>query len=1446
MTKPRMCTAKGPSSFLETTSPSAIDLEGVAERCAASVLEREEIYSAFERIGLSYGPSHRTNERVYVGEGEALARLSLPDGASCGGYVLHPGLLDGALQATLSMSLREDSPSGHGPVVPFALDSLEVYSPIPAHAWAYVRRAPDSTDRVFRADVVVTDDTGTVRARLFGLSSRVIEAPDPAAAVQAVMFEPAWTDAPAPDVAGPQYVRELLVSCAPTTELERSIAVAGDDPRVALRSDQECEAARFTDLAGQLLAAVKDIIASKPAGQVLLQVLVPLSETDPVPAAFAGLLRTARAEDPRIVAQLIEVEPGATPEALAALLAADAAAPDDVHVRHAAGGRQVRALAEVTVPAEVAAPVAAGGVYLITGGAGGLGLIFAEHLATAARDVTVVLTGRSPLSDERRVRLDALSATGATVCHEVCDVTDAAALAALVARIIAEHGTLTGVIHAAGITRDALIVNKTTDELAAVAAPKAAGALALDEATKECALDFFVMFASAAGVLGNPGQADYAAANAFMDGFAVVRERLVAAGQRHGVTLSLDWPLWESGGMQLDAESAEAMRRSLGLVALPTAHGLAAFDAALASGRPQVLVAAGEPARIRRTLLTRSAPRSATAAVEAAAQTVAPADFAARVQDYLRAALAAAIKLPTQRLDPDAPFEDYGIDSVMVVRLTNRLEETFGPLPKTLFFEYLTTRELAGYFLSAHRAVLLDLLGEEASPGAAPPAPAAELTPRRTRRTRRFAAAGGPVAASGDIAVVGVAGRYPGARDLEAFWDTLASGVDSVTEIPTERWDWRRDFDPEKGKPGKTYAKWGGFIEGVDEFDPLFFGISPREAEVLDPQERLFLQCAWATLEDAGYTRAALRRSPSGGVGVYAGVMYEEYQLFGAQLQARGVPVALPGNPSSIANRVSYVLDLHGPSIALDTMCSSSLTAIHLACEALRKGECALAIAGGVNVSVHPNKYLLLSQGSFVSSTGRCESFGVGGDGYVPGEGVGAVLLKPLAAAEADGDHIYAVIKGSAINHGGKTNGYTVPNPSAQADVIAAALAQARIEPRTISYIEAHGTGTSLGDPIEIAGLTRAFAAHTQDTGFCAIGSAKSNIGHLESAAGIAALTKVLLQLKAGKLAPSLHADVLNPNIDFEATPFIVQRTLSEWEAPVIDGVTYPRRAGISSFGAGGSNAHLVVEEYVPKRVAAAAVDRSCSDRVVREERGAAAQEGSRARRLGPARILARRRPGKRRLHAAGRTRGDGGARSVYGRKHRGARREARCARCRCRDPRCPSRAGQGQQGGTRHLRGGRPGRCRGEVAERRALRQAARGLGEGRFRRLGAPLRRPRTPGPHPAAHLPLRAEAVLGGRGPVGHHAGRGRAARVSSATGGRASRERGRHPSGGDRAALARRRTGGADRRPREADGHAALAADPVGPGGTNGRNRRPGDGGEHLLGAQSGASSSGGSR
>jgi polyketide synthase PksM len=551
-----------------------------------------------------------------------------------------------------------------------------------------------------------------------------------------------------------------------------------------------------------------------------------------------------------------------------------------------------------------------------------------------------------------------------------------------------------------------------------------------------------------------------------------------------------------------------------------------------------------------------------------------------KVTAHLKKLLSSVTNLPWQSIDEHAPIEVFGVRAIL--QITNDLEKSLGWLSKTLYFEYSTLRALAQYFVQSYPEKLSSLLGgdirqeppdtlcEESSvDNGIPP----DINQPRTRQE-----------GSGEhIAIIGLSCRFPQARSMHEFWDNLRNGRDCIEEIPANRWDHRVYFDEERNKLGKTYGRWGGFVEGFDQFDPAFFNISPREAEMMDPQERVFLECVYSAVEDAGYTPVALSRNALTGmeqsVGVYVGLMFEEYNLFRGDIL---------GSPASIANRVSYFCNFHGPSLTVDTMCSSSLTAIHLACQALKREECGLAIAGGVNLTLHPNKYLMLARLRMASPEGRCKAFGTESDGYVPGEGAGAVVLKSLSNALADGDHIYGIIQATAINQSGRTRSYFAPSPNAQADVIRQALKIAGINPRIVTYIETHGTGTSLGDPIEIAGLTKAFRKFTRDKQFCAVGSVKSNIGHCESAAGIAGLTKVLLQMKHGQLVPSLHSQQLNPNIHFEETPFLVQQKLEEWKRPQVevDGSLRecPRIAGISSFGAGGANAHVVVEEFVEER----------------------------------------------------------------------------------------------------------------------------------------------------------------------------------------------------------------------------------------------------------------------
>ncbi|GAX59141.1 beta-ketoacyl synthase [Candidatus Scalindua japonica] len=564
--------------------------------------------------------------------------------------------------------------------------------------------------------------------------------------------------------------------------------------------------------------------------------------------------------------------------------------------------------------------------------------------------------------------------------------------------------------------------------------------------------------------------------------------------------------------------------------------------------------------------------------------------------NYLKNLLSSELRQPKADLDIFEDLGGFGLDSIVIRRVNIELENTFGPLSSTLFFEYTNINDLADYFMGNHGDKLNeifcingnetisisdsenDISGNIESKAGTGFVDDEKYKPVAVKyETKKYR--------NEDIAIIGVCGRYPGADNLDEFWENLKNGIDCITEIPAERWDYSRFYDPDKKKSDKSCCKWGGFITDVDKFDPLFFNISPREAELMDPQERLFLETVWSTIEDAGYSSKSIKDSGER-VGVFAGITWGSYQLLGAEEWNKGNMVIPKSLYWSLANRVSYFFDFQGPSMPVDTACSSSLTAIHMACESIKRGECKAAIAGGVNLYLHPSKYISMSQMKFVSSDGKCRSFGEGGDGYVPGEGVGAIFLKPLKDAVADGDQVYAIIKGTSINHGGKTNSYTVPNPNAQADLVSDAIGKADINPRTISYIEAHGTGTSLGDPIEITGLKKSFTKHTNDKQFCAIGSVKSNIGHLESAAGIAALTKVLLQIKHGLLVPTLHSDKINRDINFEDSPFYLQHTSGIWERPNIkDNIKnemkeYPRRAGISSFGAGGANAHIIIEEF--------------------------------------------------------------------------------------------------------------------------------------------------------------------------------------------------------------------------------------------------------------------------
>jgi amino acid adenylation domain-containing protein len=552
------------------------------------------------------------------------------------------------------------------------------------------------------------------------------------------------------------------------------------------------------------------------------------------------------------------------------------------------------------------------------------------------------------------------------------------------------------------------------------------------------------------------------------------------------------------------------------------------------------------------------------------------------IADGLRDIVRTLIADPTVTIPGNVPWQQLGIDSLLNNELVAEVSRRFTPVSSTVLFEHRTVDALAAFLAAKLEPTTTSVVAPDAPPTAVPattavvapvvplatpvtvPVATPVVAPQNTPVTTPVVAVSKPAREprpGEPIAIVGVAGRYPGAANVDEFWRLLATGGSPVREVPADRWDWRT---------AQGYARYGCFIDDWDGFDAEIFRISPRDAATMDPQERVFLEVAWEAFETAGYAR---RELSGGKVGVFAGVTGTSNILAGRDARLAGYdnPEYAVTALASVANRVSHAFDLAGPSLTVDTMCSSSLTAVHLACRALESGDADMALAGGVNLYLHPDRFAGLCALGMPSHGKHTKAFGAGGDGFVPGEGVGAIVLKRLADAEADGDTVYAVIRGSGINHGGGTGGYTVPNPVAQAALIAETLKKSTVDPSTIDYVEAHGTGTELGDPIELRALAIAFA----EARTLRVGSVKSNIGHGEAAAGIAGLTKVILQLRNGQLAPTLHAEPLNPKLELAGTPLTIQHRAEVWPAG-----DRPRRAAISSFGAGGANAHVIIEEY--------------------------------------------------------------------------------------------------------------------------------------------------------------------------------------------------------------------------------------------------------------------------
>ncbi|MEW2169842.1 SDR family NAD(P)-dependent oxidoreductase [Streptomyces sp. NPDC007027] len=919
---------------------------------------------------------------------------------------------------------------------------------------------------------------------------------------------------------------------------------------------------------------------------------------DPVEAAVAAFGRAVARETGRYRHVRVELADGVDPS-LAALVAEAGGA--DAEIRLGSEGRGVRRFTETGRSGGEGPGFTQGGHYVVTGGSGAIARLVAVHLAQRyGAKVTLVSRSAPGPRDERLC--SQLRSLGGDGLYVRADVTDRAALDAALGTARSRFGPLDGVLHTAGLIEDALLQDKTDESILRVLAPKTTGTALLDELTAQDDLGVFVLFSSVVGTVGNTGQSDYAAANAYLDSFAVRRARQVSGGKRRGRIVSLAWPLWAEGGMRLDAEAAAMAVTAIGLVPVGTAEALRLLEDAVRSGEPRLYVSC---AGADRTVTALGRAGLATPPGAGGPASATPGDRTAEatpsaVRALVLARIAEVARVAPERLDPATELGAYGFNSVLLTTLANRLNDTFTTaLTPVTFYEFPSADALTEHLLArrdvvvptaavpaAHAAPAADGAPAMATATDAPPAAvlAAASVPGGADRSSRGAVhadAGRALTDAPDtereaIAVVGLAGRFPGAPDAETFWQNLLAGRDLVTEVPAERWNWR-DFDGDpRREPGTTDCRTGGFLDSVTAFDAAHFSLSPREVSLMDPQQRLFLETCWHALENAGYDPRSFAGTRTG---VFAGATLHDYLDV---LREHGTDVAghtVTGNVHAIvANRVSYLLDLRGPSETVDTACSSSLVALHHALAALRSGECDAALVGGVNVVMTPTWYVSLSRGGMLSAGGRCHTFDSRADGYVRAEGVGAVLLKPLSRAIADGDTVHAVVRGSAVGHSGRAHSLTAPTPRGQADTIVAALRDAGADPASIGYIEAHGTGTRLGDPIEVQGLKQTFeraAGAEVPEGTTVLGALKASVGHLESAAGVAGLIAAVHALRDRTLPPVAGLGELNAYLELAGSPFRVLREAQPWAAP--DGG--PLRAGVSSFGFGGVNAHAVLEE---------------------------------------------------------------------------------------------------------------------------------------------------------------------------------------------------------------------------------------------------------------------------
>ncbi|GAA3548250.1 hypothetical protein GCM10022222_34810 [Amycolatopsis ultiminotia] len=1149
----------------------------------AEAVATAELYGELAGQGYGYGPLFQGLRTAWKHNDVVYAEVALPATGRDDAFGVHPALLDAVLHAT-DFAPGETREAGELRL-PFAWTGVRLHAT--GATEVRVRITSPATGGV---SIDIVDSAGAPVLSVESFRSRPVRETDLGTQARDLLYTVEWSPVPAggelPTLAALGSVGGIDV---PVVDSLVSLVEPPEAVLLPVSVPGKNIAAAAKQTVHRVHTVLQQWLDSDRYGSSRLVVLTQGALSD---AAVRGLVRSAQSEHP---GRIVLVEGACTETTLATALGSG---EPELRIEGDAvlAGRLVRLAAE---PAEPAWPTE--GTVLITGGTGGLGAQVARHLVArhGVRSL-LLLSRRGEAAPGAGELVEELAGLGASVRVVAGDVRKKRSLSAALKKVPADQ-PLSAVVHTAGVLDNAMIGSLTAERLDAVLAPKLDAAWALHELTAGLDLSAFVLFSSSAGLADGAGQANYAAGNTFLDALAEYRRSAGLAAT------SLAWGLWApdaGGALGMGATLSEVDRNRiarLGLAPLSVSESLAALDAALGTGAPNVvptrvdraaLRARGEdvPAVLRglvpagRRRVAASLPSGELTPEQQFAGSfahLAEADRDRALLDLVRTHVAAVLGHDgADAISPARPFGEIGFDSLAAVELRNILDSVTGMrLPATLVFDYPTPRALAEYLSSRLT-------------GLAPAPPVAPVTTADLQEP---------------IAIVGLACRYPGGIETpEDLWRLVADGAEALSEFPSDRgWNLDALYDPEQGKPGHSYVKHGSFLHDAAEFDADFFEISPREAAAMDPQQRLLLETSWEAFERAGIDPVSLRGSATG---VFAGVMYHDW---GTRLGK--VPDDIAGYlgngslASVVSGRVSYALGLEGPTVTVDTACSSSLVALHWAVQALRRGECTLALAGGVTVMSTPDTFVDFSRQRGLSADGRCKPFAEAADGTGWGEGVGMLLVERLSDAQRNGHPVLAVLRGSAVNHDGASNGLTAPNGPSQQRVIAKALADAGLTSSEVDVVEGHGTGTTLGDPIEAQALLATYGQGRAADNPLWLGSIKSNLGHTQAAAGVAGIIKMVMAMRHEQLPQTLHVDRPSTVVDWDAGAVQLLTERREWQAE------RPRRAAVSSFGISGTNAHIILEQ-APEGTAEQPAETRTVVPVALSGRSAAAVQGQAAR----------------------------------------------------------------------------------------------------------------------------------------------------------------------------------------------------------------------------------------